>query len=145
MTEEEIQFEDDKLITEDVARAVEEQELVAYYQPVIDLKTGSVASLEALVRWTMSDGTVVPAALFVPSLDRTDTIFGLDWFMAEDVCTFLDQTARGTRVFVPTSLNISSRHAVDEHFASKYASTIGWHNIGKDMLRVELKIGRAHV
>lgn len=138
MTEDEIQFEDDKLIIEDVARAVEEQELIAYYQPVIDLTTGSVASLEALVRWTIEDGTVVPAALFVPSLDRTDTIFGLDWFMAEHVCGFLDEKARGTRVFVPTALNISARHAADSAFASKYAATIGWHNIGKDILHIEL-------
>lgn len=138
MTDTEIQYEDDQLIIADVARAVEEQELVAYYQPVIDLETGAAVSLEALVRWTLDDGTVVPAVLFVPSLDRTDTIFGLDWFMAEHVCTFLDEHARGTRAFLPTSLNISARNAADTAFASKYAATIGWHNIGNDMLRLEL-------
>lgn len=134
----EIQHEDDLLITQDVARAVEEQELVAYYQPVVSLEDSSLASLEALVRWTMPDGTIVPAALFVPSLDRTDTIFGLDWFMAEDVCAFLQQKAKGTSAFVPTCLNISGRHASDPHFAQKLSATVGWHELSKDMLRIEL-------
>lgn len=138
MNVEEIQREDDLLITADVARAVEEQELVAYYQPAISLADGRLANLEALVRWTMPDGTVVPAALFVPSLDRTDTIFGLDWFMAEDVCGFLDGTGRGTAAFVPTRINISARHATDPDFAKKLEATVGWHDIDKDMLRIEL-------
>jgi len=83
-------MEDDRLITADVARAIEEGELVAYLQPMIELSTGDVAGSEALVRWTMKDGTIVPAALFVPSLERTDTITGLDWCMAEEVCSFLE-------------------------------------------------------
>ena len=84
MDQEEIQHLDDELIMNDVARAVEERELVAYYQPVYDLRGGSLVEVEALVRWTLPDGTLIPAALFVPSLDRMGVTAGLDWFMAEE-------------------------------------------------------------
>lgn len=137
MTAEEIQWEDDLLITNDVARAIEEQELVAYYQPVMDTKTRRVVSVEALVRWNMPDGTVVPAGLFVPSLARTDTIVGLDWFMAEDTCTFFSGIAE-TQAFVPFSLNFSTRHALDPDFAHKLAATIRWHNIPGEIVSAEI-------
>lgn len=136
MTDAEIRAEDDRLITVDVARAVEERELVAYYQPVVELQSGKVVAAEALVRWTMPDSTIVPAALFVPSLERTDTIGGLDWYMAEEVCTFLEEAA-GTPACVPTSLNFSVRHAQDPDFATKLIETAKWHNVDPSLVRAE--------
>jgi sensor c-di-GMP phosphodiesterase-like protein len=59
MDAEEIRSEDDRLIVNDVARAVEERELIAYYQPLVDLESMEVVGAESLVRWTMPDGTVV--------------------------------------------------------------------------------------
>lgn len=136
MRDDQIRQEDDRLIIGDVARAVEERELTAYYQPVIELATGRVAAAEALVRWTMPDGTVVPAGLFVPSLERTDTILGLDWFMAEEVSAFLAK-AKGTPAAVPCSLNFSVRHAADPDFADKLIATTSWHGIDPVMVRAE--------
>jgi EAL domain-containing protein (putative c-di-GMP-specific phosphodiesterase class I) len=136
MTDAEIRAEDDRLITGDVARAVEERELIAYYQPVMELQSNKVVAAEALVRWTMPDSTVVPAALFVPSLERTDTITGLDWYMAEEVCTFLEEAA-GTPACVPTSLNFSVRHAQDPDFATKLIETAKWHNVEPRLVRAE--------
>lgn len=141
MDAEEIRSEDDRLIVNDVARAVEERELIAYYQPLVDLESMEVVGAESLVRWTMPDGTVVPAGLFVPSLDRTGTIFGLDWFMAEDVCAFLSSVV-GTPAFVPISLNFSARHASHHDFAKSLLATIGWHEgVTPDCVRVELSEG----
>lgn len=137
MDELEIQMEDDKLITNDVARAIEEQELVAYYQPVCDTKSLRVVGAESLVRWTMPDGVIVPAGLFVPSLDRTDTIVGLDWFMAEDTCAFFQSVAE-TLAYVPFSINFSTRHVLDSDFAQKLAATIRWHEIPLESVSMEL-------
>jgi len=133
MDQDEIQRLDDELIMNDVARAVEEHELVAYFQPVYDLRDGSLVEVEALVRWTLPDGTVIPAALFVPSLDRTDVIGGLDWFMAEEASALLP------KVGVPAALNFSARHASDPHFTQTLADTASWHEAQATQLHVELQ------
>lgn len=138
MDSDEILNEDDRLITVDVARAVEEQELLAYYQPVVDIASRTLAFSEALVRWTMLDGTIVPAGLFVPSLERTNTICGLDWYMVEEVAAFLEG-AVDTPVAVPTALNFSTRHASDADFVKKLAAVADWRQLERRMLQVEFR------
>ena len=137
MDYDQIQDEDDRLITMDVARAIDEHELIAYYQPILNIATRAVDSAEALVRWTMGRNTIVPAALFVPSLERTEAIRGLDWFMAEEACALL-QSAEGIPARVPISLNFSMRHAADADFAKKLNSTASWHNVDPSLIRIEL-------
>lgn len=138
MDEYEIQAEDDKLIIEDVARAVEENEFVPFVQPAFDLADGHVVGTETLVRWTLpEDGTVVPAAAFVPSLERTHTICGLDWCMAEAMCDFLGTTKSGAGQ-LPAALNISTQHAEDKDFAKRLAATADWHKVDHGQLRIEL-------
>lgn len=138
MDRDEILAEDDKLITVDVARAVEERELLAYYQPVVDIASRKIAFSEALVRWTMPDGTIVPAALFVPSLERTNTICGLDWYMVEEVAAFLEEAADAP-VAVPTALNFSTRHTADPDFVKKLVAVADWRHLERRMLQVEFR------
>lgn len=138
MDKDQIQMEDDLLILNDVARAVEENEFVPYVQPVCNLSTNKVVGCEALVRWTLpDDGTVVPAGLFVPSLERTNTICGLDWFMIEEMCKYVARVAN-TPAQVPASLNISAQHCKDKSFASRLAAAADWPGIPHELIRVEL-------
>lgn len=137
MDHDEIQAEDDRLITIDVARAIDEQELLAYYQPILNIEERGVDSAEALVRWTMARNRVVPAALFVPSLERTDAICGLDWFMAEQACALLESVSEPA-ARLPISLNFSTQHAGDADFAQKLVDTAAWHGIDPSLIRLEL-------
>ena len=136
MDAEQIQFEDDQLIVADVARAVEERELTAYYQPILEVAERRVVGAEALVRYVMFDGTIIPAGLFVPSLDRTDTIIGLDWFMAEEACTFIQNSHHGGDD-VALSLNFSMRHATTSNFAQNLMATLEWHEVTPGQVRIE--------
>ncbi len=55
-------------------RAVEKEEFLLHYQPKIDLRSGAVAGLEALIRWqTPEDGLVSPG-VFIPVLEETGLI-----------------------------------------------------------------------
>src|ERR1700736_762783 len=47
-------------------RAVQMNEFIVHYQPIVDLASAGVVGVEALVRWRRSDGTLVPAAEFIP-------------------------------------------------------------------------------
>lgn len=66
----------------DLRRALERGELSVWYQPEIDLATGSVTAVEALLRWQRADGTVWAADRFIHVAEETGLILGIgDWVL----------------------------------------------------------------
>lgn len=57
-----------------LTRAVHRGEFIPYYQPVFDLFTGETRGCEVLVRWSRSDGTMVPPGQFLPYAEATGLI-----------------------------------------------------------------------
>src|SRR5258708_32773894 len=55
-------------------RALEEGRLALHYQPKIDIKSGAIAGLEALIRWTDPELGAVPPSKFVGLLEETGMI-----------------------------------------------------------------------
>ncbi|MDQ3944436.1 MAG: diguanylate cyclase, partial [Actinomycetota bacterium] len=65
-------------------RALERDELRLLYQPVIDLPTGRMVGVEALLRWDHPDQGVLPPALFVPMAEELGLIVPIGaWVFAE--------------------------------------------------------------
>ena len=63
-------------------RAVERKELILHYQPKVDLKTGQIAGMEALVRWQHPHMGLVPPDEFIPAAEQTGMIEVIsDWVM----------------------------------------------------------------
>jgi diguanylate cyclase (GGDEF)-like protein/PAS domain S-box-containing protein len=67
-------------------RAVERNELVLHYQPEIDLATGRVVGVEALVRWQRDDGILVPPGDFIPLAEETGLIIVIGRWVIEEAC-----------------------------------------------------------
>ena len=80
-------------------KAVEAQQFVLHYQPKIELATGRVCGLEALIRWQDPEsGLVVPGA-FIPLLEETGLIFEVGrWALARALEEYKEWTARGRTV-----------------------------------------------
>ena len=133
----EIQHEDDLLIINDVARAIEENEFEPYVQPCYDLVARRPMLAETLARWIFpEDGTVIPAAAFIPALERTNTICGLDWFIIDSMCAYLGEQLKTTMV-PPVALNISDQHVSDPDFAKKLTATTEWRGVDPIFVSVE--------
>ena len=65
-------------------KAVEAQRWTLYYQPVIDLGTGTMVGVEALIRWIEPDGTIVPPLDFIPLAEELGLIEQIgDWVVRE--------------------------------------------------------------
>ena len=61
--------------------AIENGEFELYLQPKIDLKTNSLASAEALVRWIRNDGTTIFPSQFIPIFEQNGFCVNLDMYM----------------------------------------------------------------
>jgi diguanylate cyclase (GGDEF)-like protein/PAS domain S-box-containing protein len=65
-------------------KAVEAQQWVLHYQPVVELSTGGVVGVEALLRWREPDGTMIPPAAFIPLAEELGLIEAIgDWVVEE--------------------------------------------------------------
>ncbi|MBW3621875.1 MAG: EAL domain-containing protein [Armatimonadetes bacterium] len=67
----------------DLRKALERQELRVFYQPVIDLHTGRVIALEALVRWEHPERGLLLPLEFIPLAEETGQILEMDFWVLE--------------------------------------------------------------
>ncbi len=76
-----------KLILEsNLRKAVDQEEFIMYYQPLVELSTGRIAGAEALVRWRHPKFGLLPPRDFIPLAEETGLIIPLgDWIM-QTVC-----------------------------------------------------------
>jgi diguanylate cyclase (GGDEF)-like protein/PAS domain S-box-containing protein len=65
-------------------KAVESQRWTLYYQPVVELSSGRMVGVEALIRWIEPDGTMVPPSDFIPLAEELGLIEAIgDWVVRE--------------------------------------------------------------
>ena len=77
-------------------KALEQDEFLLHYQPKVELKTGRVVGLEALIRWQGSDGKLIPPGLFVPVLEETGMIVDVgEWVLDRAAAQHRDWSERG--------------------------------------------------
>ncbi|MGN0609331.1 MAG: EAL domain-containing protein [Oscillospiraceae bacterium] len=74
------------IIEKELAAAIDNNELVLYYQPKIDLSDGSLMGMEALIRWIKPDGTVVPPGSFIPVAESSMLITRISEFVLGEAC-----------------------------------------------------------
>ncbi|ADU61940.1 MAG: EAL domain-containing protein [Pseudodesulfovibrio sp.] len=70
----------------DMRRALKEREFTVYFQPKVDLASGEVSGLEALVRWVKPDGIIVSPEDFIPMAEETGLIVPLGEFVLDASC-----------------------------------------------------------
>ncbi|QBF24588.1 EAL domain-containing protein [Pseudomonas tructae] len=93
----------------ELRRALEQEELRVYYQPVHDLSSGKMIGVEALVRWQHPQRGLVPPGEFIPIAERTGLIADIDTWVLRQACLQMVQWQAEGRRLEFVAVNISSR------------------------------------
>lgn len=92
----------------DLRLAVERDEFTVHYQPIADIRSGTVQGFEALLRWDRPGHGHMPPHAFVPVLEELDLIVDVGRFVLEEALTQLATWQRsGLDLYV--SINIAAR------------------------------------
>lgn len=121
----------------ELRRAVDEGELVLYYQPQIDLRTGALTSVEALVRWMHPKRGLVGPDEFIPLAERT----GLIKRLTRTVLTEAIRQARAWELAglrVPVAVNLSMRNIHDPQLPQTIAQLLQRWDARPELLRLEI-------
>ncbi|SMB77956.1 putative bifunctional diguanylate cyclase/phosphodiesterase [Deinococcus hopiensis] len=92
-----------------LSQALKQAELQVHYQPQVDLRTGEVVGMEALLRWLQPDGSWVPPERFIPLAEESDLIIELgEWTLAQ-ACRQVVQWRQAGCPEWDVSVNVSVR------------------------------------
>ena len=124
----------------DLHRALTEQEFRVVYQPEVDLRTGHVTGVEALVRWHHPERGLVPPAEFIPLAEQTGLIAGIGAWVLD---TALEQAASWAHSrFDASSLtvwvNLSARQLGDPGLVELVSDMLARHGVDAAQLGLEI-------
>jgi diguanylate cyclase (GGDEF)-like protein/PAS domain S-box-containing protein len=124
----------------ELRRAVERQEFVVHYQPIVKLETGEVIGAEALVRWQHPTRGIVPPLEFIPLAEETGLIVPLGSWILRQSCRQLAewQKLRGGGEPFVMNVNLSSRQLVREAIADEVAAAVDDSGIRASWLVLEV-------
>jgi diguanylate cyclase (GGDEF)-like protein/PAS domain S-box-containing protein len=124
----------------DLRHAVERRELVIAYQPVVDLVTGGLVQVEALVRWRHPERGLLMPSDFIPFAESSGLISQIDGFVMHEACRQLAEWqkalpgARDLRVAV----NVSPREFRHETLATDVAHVLSSTGLSASRLVLEI-------
>ncbi|WP_394787055.1 EAL domain-containing protein [Rhodoferax sp.] len=114
-------------------------ELLPYFQPIIDVETGEILALEALIRWHQPGGNIVAPGQFLPALEGLRLIGRLDFYMLQSVVALL---AQPEHAHWPTvHVNCSSYSITRAEFADEVLSLLREHGVAPSRICLELTEG----
>ncbi len=127
-------------LEQELRRAVEERQFVLHYQPIVDLETGRIRDVEALVRWQREDGALVPPNEFIPLAEETGLIIPLGRWVLREACAQVaawQQTLPGAGD-LGVAVNISARQLGYGDVVADVARALGSSGLAPHHLTLEV-------
>jgi diguanylate cyclase (GGDEF)-like protein/PAS domain S-box-containing protein len=90
-------------------RALERSEFVLHYQPKLDLASGAICGIEALLRWAHPEEGLVSPAEFIPVLEETGLIIPVGEWVAREACRQMRVWQQAGAKVPPVAINLSAR------------------------------------
>jgi diguanylate cyclase (GGDEF)-like protein/PAS domain S-box-containing protein len=119
----------------DLRYALDRGELVLHYQPIVDLATGRIEEVEALIRWQHPTRGLVPPGEFIPIAEETGLIVPVGRWVLEQACAQL--RAWGSHDLV-VSVNLAARQFQDAQLLNDIARILAETGVEPRQLKLEI-------
>ncbi len=125
------------VVQQELRRALDRDQLVLHYQPKLELGSGEVHGVEALVRWDHPERGMLPPSEFLPVAERSELIEPLtEWVLRRALKDQADWRAQGIGWTV--AVNVSARNLGSLDFAETVAALLAETGAAPDGLHLEV-------
>jgi EAL domain-containing protein (putative c-di-GMP-specific phosphodiesterase class I) len=118
--------------------AYRRKEFLLNYQPIIELKSGEVIGLEALIRWNSPDQGIVTPDQFINSMDSTGLQSSVEYWVMETACDQLAQLNQVLERDYFVSINLSERQIRQPQLMESVANILRTNNLPSKNLWLEV-------
>jgi len=129
----------ERLLIESALRtALARREFVLHYQPQVDIETGRIVGMEALIRWQHPEMGMVAPSRFIPLAEETGLIVPIGAWVLRSACEQLHAWQREGRTELRMAVNVSARQMAEPDFVSSVAAVLAQTGIAAECLEIEL-------
>ena len=121
-----------------LTEAFDRHELVLHYQPQVELATGRVVGLEALVRWQDPVHGLLQPGAFLTTLEAAGLLPRLAPYVLDQACRDNALLIAAGELDVPVAVNVTSGCFASRHFLSQVEQALADHGLAADRLGIEL-------
>ncbi len=118
--------------------AIENNNIEAFLQPIIDAESGTVIGAEALARLRDDDGNIIPPNMFIPIAENTGRVHELGLQVFEKACRFMKESEIENTVLNWINVNLSPIQMVQSDLAEQLASIAEKHGIETNLIHLEI-------
>ncbi|MEO0771379.1 MAG: EAL domain-containing protein, partial [Cyanobacteria bacterium J06649_4] len=120
--------------------AVQRQELKLRYQPVIDIETGRVVGVEALIRWHHPQHGSISPSEFIPVMEETGVITLIGHWVLKEACRQVVEWQKVLPASSPIKINVnlSARQLAQRDLAQQVADILEETGLSETLLRLEI-------
>lgn len=122
----------------DLRHAIDNEEFVLYYQPIIDLKTMKFIGVEALIRWIHPLKGLIPPMDFIPLAEESGLIYDLEKWILRAAFQQKSKWEKLNNMNIKISVNISGKTIIDEGFAGEINELLSKTEIKNSQLQLEV-------
>ncbi|KQY39694.1 hypothetical protein ASD42_11660 [Nocardia sp. Root136] len=134
-----VQFELQDDVEVNLRSAVSDGSMVLHYQPEVDLRTGRIVALEALVRWQHPTRGLLPPGAFVAVAEATNLAGELGRWVIRSACSqFADWRRRGLAANVVIRINVSPVQLVSADFVERIEDILRLYGIDGSSVCLEI-------
>ncbi len=122
----------------DVKRLLEKGNFRVYLQPKINLITGELCGVEALIRLYMPHYGIIAPGSFVDLLERAGAIELVDLYVFEEICKMFVQWKEKNMRMIPVSFNFSRKTLMSPTIFESVAAILSKYDVPKEYLEIEV-------
>lgn len=121
-----------------IHKALKNQEFHLLYQPQVNVKSGEIIGVEALLRWHHPEhGNVLPNE-FIPFAEETGMIIEIDNWVLKNAISEISQWKKSGLPKIRMSVNISARHLAEDNIVEEIIDALTEFNVSGHYLEIEI-------
>ena len=129
------------LLVSELRRALAEDEFRLHFQPSVELRSGRIVAVEALLRWQHPKRGELPPSEFIPAAESLGLIRRIDEWVLQSACVQINAWDRAGMPPIRVAVNVSARWFGHAGFIAHLGRTVQAHGVAPNRLALEITEG----